>query len=391
MRRFLILLALTLFTLFPQHEAFALKRVVELLAAGVTDDTGEPLAAGTVTVYDAGTTSLRTVYTDFALSSAASNPLTLDSAGRAVVYTDKRVKLLIKNSSGATVRTIDNVGTADSDLPVASTNTLAGDGLTAPGDGSLAVNPDGTTLEISTDIVRVKDGGITGTKWKKTTVSKTTTYTATTSDDTILCSASGGAWTLSLPAAASSAGKIFTIKKTDSSTNAITIDGSGSETIDGALTKLLVRQYQWYEITCDGSAWYITNQGGPLGQQVSSSSGNFGSTSATPTAVTNLTVTLKSSGNPIRVFLQNDGSQMTGSYISGVATTGNNNLTILRDGATIAGFGVPYAKSVPTSVVDFLDTGITAGTAHTYTVKVESDGSNNFFVNYAKLVAYEVK
>lgn len=137
--------------------ASALTRLIEVLAVGVTDNAGKPVASGEVTVYDAGTTNLRTVYEDFNLSSPAANPIELDHAGRAVVYTDKRVKLVITTSTGAAVRTIDDVGTAGSDLAVdISDTTLAGDGLIAPGDGSLAVNTDNSTLEVVADTVQLK-------------------------------------------------------------------------------------------------------------------------------------------------------------------------------------------------------------------------------------------
>lgn len=143
-----------------------MRRLIEVLAVGVTDDSGLPVENGTVTFYDAGTSNLRTVYQDFAETStlAHANPATLDAAGRLIAYSSYRVKLVIRTSAGATVRTIDNVGTADSDLSSASASTFAGSGLTAPGDGSLAVNVDGTTLEINSDTIRVKDGGISAAK-----------------------------------------------------------------------------------------------------------------------------------------------------------------------------------------------------------------------------------
>lgn len=88
-----------------------------------------------------------------------------------------------------------------------------------------------------------------------TVTTKTTTYTATNNDDVILCDISGGAWTLTLPAATS--GKIFYIKKTDSTAYALTIDGNGSETIDGDLTLILTEQYTSLKLISDGSDWYI--------------------------------------------------------------------------------------------------------------------------------------
>lgn len=90
--------------------------------------------------------------------------------------------------------------------------------------------------------------------------SKTTTYTATVSDDLILCNSSGGAFTVTLYAASGNSGKILKIKKTDSSVNAVTIDGNASETIDGALTTTLSTQYEIITIICDGSNWHLVDR-----------------------------------------------------------------------------------------------------------------------------------
>lgn len=90
-------------------------------------------------------------------------------------------------------------------------------------------------------------------------VSKTTTYTATTSDDVIL--ASGSAFTITLYAASGNSGKVLRVKKTDSSlSNIITLDGNASETIDGALTTTLNTQYEEVTIICDGSNWHILDR-----------------------------------------------------------------------------------------------------------------------------------
>lgn len=121
LRNPLLFLALAaLFSVIPARRARALDLLIDVLATGVTDNNGDPLGLGTVTFYDAGTTNLRTVYTDFALATPAANPATLDTAGRLVVYTNKRVKLLIKDVNGATIRTIDNVGSADADIAAAA-------------------------------------------------------------------------------------------------------------------------------------------------------------------------------------------------------------------------------------------------------------------------------
>lgn len=83
------------------------------------DNNGDPLNGGTVTVYDAGTTTSRNIYSDTALSVAASNPITLDSAGRhGMLYTAATAyKLVVKNSSGTTLYTLDNI---DPGVPLGS-------------------------------------------------------------------------------------------------------------------------------------------------------------------------------------------------------------------------------------------------------------------------------
>ena len=69
-----------------------------------------------------------------------------------------------------------------------------------------------------------------------------------------------GVGTLVLPPVAESVGYSLTIKKVDTGTNAITIDGNGSETIDGAAT-LATLDAQWDVVTiaCDGTEWFITS------------------------------------------------------------------------------------------------------------------------------------
>lgn len=87
-------------------------------------------------------------------------------------------------------------------------------------------------------------------------VSKSTTYTANI-NEMVLCDASGGAFTVTLPTAASASGKEVTVKKTDASANAVTVDGNGSETIDGALTSALSSQWDSVVVVSNGSNWFI--------------------------------------------------------------------------------------------------------------------------------------
>lgn len=63
--------------------------------------------------------------------------------------------------------------------------------------------------------------------------------------------------TITLPPAADATGHIYFIKKIDSSANVVTIDPSGSETIDGGLTAVLTVQYEAITIQSDGTEWWI--------------------------------------------------------------------------------------------------------------------------------------
>ena len=75
------------------------------------DSNGVPLNAGTIDVYAAGTTTPLSLYSDSALSVAATNPITLDSSGRhAITYiATASYKLVLKNSAGTTIYTRDNI------------------------------------------------------------------------------------------------------------------------------------------------------------------------------------------------------------------------------------------------------------------------------------------
>lgn len=104
----------------------------------------------------------------------------------------------------------------------------------------------------STGVGYIESGGVIAG-----IVTKTANYTATATDHTILCDATGGAFTITLPAAASHTGRIYAIKKIDASVNAVTIDGNASETIDGALTQVIATQYTNLQIQSDGANWWI--------------------------------------------------------------------------------------------------------------------------------------
>jgi hypothetical protein len=133
-----------------------------------------------------------------------------------------------------------------------------------------------------------------------------------------------------------------------------------------------------------------------LGQQVSSSCGSFTTTSNTFVDVTNLSVTITSTGRPIRVFLQGNGSDV--SFISAfkASVTGQAAEFQLLRGATViqvahlesqqAGLGSLYL-AVPSGCVSVLDV-VAAGT-YTYKVQARHVTSGDASLNACVLVAHE--
>lgn len=91
--------------------------------------------------------------------------------------------------------------------------------------------------------------------------SKTTTYIALLTDDVVLCSTSGGAWTLTLPTAVGISGKKLKVKKTTADFTVLTIDGNGAETIAengaGTATTTIDTIGEELEIVSDGSNWVV--------------------------------------------------------------------------------------------------------------------------------------
>jgi hypothetical protein len=82
---------------------------VESLWNGLTDNSGQPLGAGKVYTYSAGTTTPVSLYTASDKSSSATNPLILDANGKAQVWADGRYKFEVKTSADVTLYTLDNL------------------------------------------------------------------------------------------------------------------------------------------------------------------------------------------------------------------------------------------------------------------------------------------
>lgn len=79
--------------------------------------------------------------------------------------------------------------------------------------------------------------------------------------DKVLLIPNTAARTLTLPAAADCAGRFLTVKKTSADAFAVTIDGAGAETIDGAATFAAQdAAYDTVTILSDGTGWHIISK-----------------------------------------------------------------------------------------------------------------------------------
>ena len=96
---------------------------------------------------------------------------------------------------------------------------------------------------------------ITGLKLNVTTIAGATTLDS--EDLIVLCNAAGGAFTVTLPAAASNGDRVYWIKKIDSSANAVTIDPNGGEEIEGDTDLDLSLYGESVTIACDATQWWI--------------------------------------------------------------------------------------------------------------------------------------
>lgn len=75
------------------------------------DNAGLPLAGGSLTFTNTGTTTPKTVYSNKALTTPITNPVVLDASGRAPtdIWGSGSYRVVLKNSVGTTIKTLDDV------------------------------------------------------------------------------------------------------------------------------------------------------------------------------------------------------------------------------------------------------------------------------------------
>ena len=86
---------------------------------------------------------------------------------------------------------------------------------------------------------------------------KTGAYPLTVSDGVILADATTAGFTLTLPTAVGITGKVFDLKKIDSSANVVTVATTASQTIDGSSTLSISVQWDSFTVVSNGANWSI--------------------------------------------------------------------------------------------------------------------------------------
>lgn len=138
----------------------------------------------------------------------------------------------------------------------------------------------------------------------------------------------------------------------------------------------------------------------PVNYVLSSTCTSFNTTSTSDTAVTNLTVTITTSGNPVMLKLVSASS--TASYIATSDVSSANGqvsafITLQRDAVDVYEYFMltdapPNPKlTIPTSSVSYFD--VPAAGTYTYRIraKMQNSGTNGITFSQCKLLAYEVK
>ena len=178
--------------------------------------------------------------------------------------------------------------------------------------GSNAVVTSGSAQTVTKAMTFANGATINGTS--NTIVSKTGAYSLTTTDDTVLANANGGAFTLTLPSPSSKMGKVLTIKKTDTTSNKVTISGL----IDGSSSVGISTPNKALRLQSDGSIWRTIG-----GNNTVPYAYMYNNTASMPTVAGNFKIAFNAEGAKSGISHTASGSAGTG---------GGGDITILESG-----------------------------------------------------------
>lgn len=217
------------------------------VAAAGNHGHGNILTGGTITA-----AAVAPANTDYILISDASNSGKVEKSiaigtGTTTYLRNDGTWASPPDTNTDTLQSISNIATAGTYYPsfVSATGAVVG-----------YIAQDKLTFNPSTGVLSTTY--LSGAMVNGVTTVTASTYTADKAYPIILADATTPASiTIGLPAAASSNGLVFRIKKIDGSEHQVIIDANGTELIDGAEKFTLIYQYQAVDLACNGTAWYI--------------------------------------------------------------------------------------------------------------------------------------
>lgn len=264
-------------------------------------------------------------------TTAGSQTVTLPAVADVPVGHEVTVK---KTGSGGTL-TIEGSGSETIDGALNVTTTTQYDAITLRSDGS------------SWSRVGYA-AAVTGSPSVLTVTTQTTTATVDPADDVTVDTGTSD-HTLTLPPVDGLEGKVLQFKKTGAS-GVVTVDGDGSETIDGATTFTLTEQYETAAIVCDGVEWFrLDNTPNLLSQSVT--------TTATVLPNTDIVLITAEDGT-YNIALPTPAARGAGKtlFIKKTTATGDNAQTLTTPGAeTIDGAASLAITEALRSVLLFSD------------------------------------
>ncbi len=184
----------------------------------------------------------------------------------------------------------------------------------------------------------------------------------------------------------------------DNSGNMAATYGVDNSTIEISSNNLQLKDGGITNAKVNASAAIARSKLASVGQQLSSSSGIFTTTSSSPVDVTSVNVTITTTGRPVFVGLISDGSA-NDSFLeciqNSVVVDSQSEFYLVRDASIISRSNIRVydntaasRSGVPPGCVFTIDTPA-AGT-YTYKMQVGTQTGSTVSVNYVKLIAYEI-